>query len=76
MPVYVIYAQDLLGVEYHDVITAQDESHALACLDAAYAPSEGTTKRGCLLLTNLDECLVDSKAWLETQLAEGNNRDD
>lgn len=76
MPVYVIYAQDLLGIEYYDVITAQDEGHALACLDAAYAPSESTSKRGCLLLTNLDECLVDAKAWLETQLAEGNNRDD
>lgn len=76
MPVYVIYAQDLLGIEYHDVITAQDESHALACLDAAYTPSEGTTKRGCLLMTDLDESLADAKAWLENQLAEGNNRDD
>jgi len=75
MPVYVIYAQDLLGVQYQDVITAQDDIHALECLDKAYTPEESTTKRGFFLLSKFDEDLTEANVWIERHLNQG-DRDD
>lgn len=75
MPVYVIYAQDLLGIQYQDVITATDDIHALQCLDTAYCPNESTTKRGYFLLSKVDQDFNEAKQWLEFRLNQG-ARDD